>query len=94
MGAEHSTGPQLVKVGETDHGEFIEEVGLGGADTVRVLGASAKGAAGCHAIIVWATTTEPNMRLGYGEVIRSPHLTACHPRGLIPGRRSGRGRPG
>lgn len=73
MGAEHSTGPQLVKVGETDSGECVEEIGLGGADAVRVLGARAKGAAGCHTIIVWATTTAlPSVQLGYGEVIRSP----------------------
>ncbi|MET7356224.1 hypothetical protein [Streptomyces mirabilis] len=38
MGSDHSTGPQLVKVGETDSGERVEEVGLGGADAVRVLG--------------------------------------------------------
>ncbi|MFF9819816.1 hypothetical protein [Streptomyces sp. NPDC014006] len=31
VGPEHSTGPQLIKVGETDPGEF-EKVGLGGAD--------------------------------------------------------------
>jgi hypothetical protein len=65
VGAEHSTGPQLVKVGETDSGECVEEVGLGRAHAVRVLGASAKGAAGCHAIIVWATTTAPSMQFGY-----------------------------
>lgn len=52
MGAEHSAGPQLVKVGEADSGECIEKIGLGGAEAVRDLGASAKGAAGCHAIIV------------------------------------------
>lgn len=72
MGAEHSTGPQLVKVGETDSGECVEEVGLGGADAVRVLGASTKGAASCHTIIVRATPTAlPSIRLGHGEVIRS-----------------------
>ncbi|WP_281154714.1 hypothetical protein [Streptomyces sp. HYC2] len=50
VGAEHSTGPQLVKVGKTDPGEFVEKVGLGGADAVREgLGAGAKGAADGHA---------------------------------------------
>jgi hypothetical protein len=73
VGAEHSTGPQLVKVGETDSGECVEEVCLGGAEAMRGLGASAKGAASCHTIIVWATPTAlPSMQLGYGEVIRDP----------------------
>ncbi len=49
VGSEHSTGPQLVKVGEADPGEFVEKVGLGGAEAVRGgLGAGAKGAADGH----------------------------------------------
>lgn len=66
VGAEHSTVPQLVKVGETDSGECVEEVGLGGADTARVLGPGAKSAAGCHTIIVRATAAAlPSMQHGY-----------------------------
>lgn len=73
MGSEHSTVPQLVKVGETDSGECVEEVGLGGADAARVLGAGAKGAAGCHVIIVRAATAAlRGMQFGYGELIRDP----------------------
>lgn len=56
-GAEHSTGPQLVQVGKTDSGKCVEKVGLGGADAVRGLGAGAKGAAGCHAVIVSGAST-------------------------------------
>lgn len=52
VGTEYAAGAQLVQVGEADSGKGIEEVGLDGANAVRVLGAGAKGAADCHAIIV------------------------------------------
>lgn len=56
-GAEHSAGPQLLDVGKADSGELSKKVGLGGADAVRVLRASTKGAAGRHSIIVRAAVS-------------------------------------
>ncbi|MFJ9931447.1 hypothetical protein ACIRU5_36205 [Streptomyces misionensis] len=52
MSAEDATGPQFLHVGQTDSGEGVEQVGLGGADAVRGLRAGAKCAAGSHAVIV------------------------------------------
>ncbi|MEU6011902.1 hypothetical protein [Streptomyces sp. NPDC047453] len=49
-GSEHAPSAQLGNVGQVDAGEFVEKVGLGGADAVRgSLGAGAKGAADGHA---------------------------------------------
>ncbi|MGW7821837.1 hypothetical protein ACWGLF_27805 [Streptomyces puniciscabiei] len=55
VGAEYSTGSQLIEVGQADPGEDVEEIGLGRTDVLRGLGTGAKGAAGYHAIIVRAT---------------------------------------
>ncbi|MEU2380157.1 hypothetical protein [Streptomyces misionensis] len=52
VSAEDATGPQLLHLGQTDSGEGVEQVGLGGADTVRGLRAGAKSATGSHAVIV------------------------------------------
>src|SRR5262249_43952281 len=50
LSAGHSTGPQLVQVGEVDARQRIEKVGLGGADAVRgSLGAGTKSSADGHA---------------------------------------------
>jgi hypothetical protein len=50
--AEYAPGAQLDNVREVDAGQGVDEVGLGGADGVRGLGAGAKGATRCHWDIV------------------------------------------
>lgn len=49
MGSKDSAGSQLAEVWQTDAGQCVEKVGLGGADTLRgSLEAGAKNAAGGH----------------------------------------------
>ncbi|KUN09405.1 hypothetical protein AQI95_06255 [Streptomyces yokosukanensis] len=61
MSAEYSTRSQLLKVGQADPGEGVEEIGLRRADALRGLGTGAKGAADCHAVIVRATRTRKHL---------------------------------
>ncbi|MEV5012534.1 hypothetical protein [Streptomyces sp. NPDC055692] len=52
--------PKLVKVGETDTRQDVEEVGLGGTDAARgSLGAGAKSAANRHTITLRTRGTSP-----------------------------------
>lgn len=48
----NALNPQLGNVREVDAGQGVDQVGLGGTDGVRDLGTGAKGAPGCHAVIV------------------------------------------
>jgi hypothetical protein len=52
--SEDSTSPQLLRVGQVNSGQEVEQVGLGGTDVCRRLGAGAQSAAGCHEGIVRA----------------------------------------
>ncbi|OKJ71132.1 hypothetical protein AMK31_35240 [Streptomyces sp. TSRI0107] len=52
--SEDSTSPQLLQVGQVDSGQGVEQVGLGGTDVCRSLGAGAQSSAGCHEGIVRA----------------------------------------
>jgi hypothetical protein len=49
VGSEDSSGSHFAEVWQTDAGQCVEKVGLGGADVLRgSLGAGAKGAASGH----------------------------------------------
>lgn len=54
VGSKYSSLAELNEIGEANAGQCVDQVGLSGADVVCVLGAGAKGAAGCHSVIVRA----------------------------------------